>query len=165
MILTVLCYNLQIMVRVLHHTFFLIFSLFISGCSIPQIVIIKDPLTPEEHLQLGLSYERKGLFEEAKKHYEEASKKDARGFLFLGNLYFKNNKYEEAELNYKKAIEKDERLSDAMNNLAWLYFLKRKNLDEAESLILRAIEIGKTDAEKQKIYQETFDKIKTLKTK
>ncbi len=41
--------------------------LIITGCSMPQIVVLNDPLTAEEHLQLGLSYEKKGLIDDAKK--------------------------------------------------------------------------------------------------
>ncbi|MDI6713456.1 MAG: tetratricopeptide repeat protein [Thermodesulfovibrio sp.] len=131
----------------------------------PQIVVLKDPLTPEEHLQLGLSYEKKGLIDEAIKHFKEASKYDARGFLFLGNLYFKQNQFDDAEVNFKKAIKKDNKLADAYNNLAWLYLTKNINLDEAEELVKKAIELEKENTEKIKYYQNTLDKIKNLKTK
>ncbi|MDI1472757.1 tetratricopeptide repeat protein [Thermodesulfovibrio sp. 1176] len=142
-----------------------LFFIFISGCSMPQIVVLKDPLTPEEHLQLGLSYEKKGLIDEAIKHFKEASKYDARGFLFLGNLYFKQNQFDDAEVNFKKAIKKDNKLADAYNNLAWLYLTKNINLDEAEELVKKAIELEKENTEKIKYYQNTLDKIKNLKTK
>jgi len=131
----------------------------------PQIVVLKDPLTPEEHLQLGLSYEKKGLIDEAIKHFKEASKYDARGFLFLGNLYFNQKRYDEAEANFKKAIKKDIKLADAYNNLAWLYLIRNINLDEAEELVKKAIEIEKENKEKIMHYQDTLDKIKKLKTK
>lgn len=144
---------------------FLCISFINYGCSIPKIVILKDPLSPEEHLKLGLSYEKKGLIEEAKKHYEEASKTDARGFLMLGNLYFNQEQYDKAERYYREAISKNKNLADALNNLAWLYYLERKNLEEAEILILQAIEIENEDIEKRKIYLDTYDKIKSLKYK
>ncbi|MCX7724996.1 MAG: tetratricopeptide repeat protein [Thermodesulfovibrio sp.] len=125
----------------------------------PQIVILHDPLTPQEHLQLGLSYEKKGLIEEAIKHYKEASKSDARGFLFLGNLYLNQEKYEYAEECYKKAIKKDDKLADAYNNLAWLYWMKAKNLEEAERMVKKAIEIERNNPDKIIIYQDTLEKI------
>jgi len=143
----------------------LFFLIFIAGCSMPQIVVLKDPLTPEEHLQLGLSYEKKGLIEEAIKHFKEASKYDARGFLFLGNLYFKQNQFDDAEVNFKKAIKKDNKLADAYNNLAWLYLTKNTNLDEAEELVKKALELEKKNKEKIIYYQNTLDKIKKLKNK
>ncbi len=131
----------------------------------PKIVILQDPLTPEEHLQLGLSYEKKGLLQEAIEHYKEASKRDARGFLFLGNIYLKTNDYDKAEENYKKALKKDSKLADAYNNLAWLYYLKGEKLDMAEELVKRAIQIEHDNPEKVKQYEDTLKKIKErLKT-
>jgi tetratricopeptide (TPR) repeat protein len=137
----------------------------ISGCSMPKIVILHDPLTPEEHLQLGISYEKKGLFEEAKRHYEEASKKDVRGLLFLGNLYLNIGEYDRAEELYRETIKRDDKISDAYNNLAWLYYLKAEKIDEAENLIRKAMEIEKDNPEKLKTFQDTFEKIQKLKTK
>ncbi|MDW7998268.1 MAG: tetratricopeptide repeat protein, partial [Thermodesulfovibrio sp.] len=119
--------------------------------------------TPQEHLQLGLSYEKKGLIEEAIKHYKEASKSDARGFLFLGNLYLNQGKYNDAENYYKKAIKKNDRLADAYNNLAWIFCLENKNIDQAEEMVKKAIEIEKDNNEKLKIYQDTLEKIEKLK--
>jgi len=129
----------------------------------PSIAVLHDPLTPQEHLQLGLSYEKKGLIEDAIKHYEEASKEDAKGFLFLGNLYLNQNNYDKSEEYYKKAIRKNDKLADAYNNLAWVYCLQRKNLDEAEELVKKAIEIEKNNADKVKIYEDTIEKIQKLK--
>lgn len=140
----------------------ILICLILTGCSIPQIAVLHDPLTPEEHLQLGLNYEKKGLIEEAIKHYEDASKSDARGFLFLGNLYLNQGNYDKAEEYYKKAIKKD-KLADAYNNLAWLYYIKGERLQEAEDLVKKAIEIEKSNPDKVKIYQDTIEKIKKIK--
>jgi len=49
--------------------YLIIGCLIITGCSMPSIAVLHDPLTPQEHLQLGLSYEKKGLIEDAIKHY------------------------------------------------------------------------------------------------
>lgn len=138
--------------------------LLITGCSMPKIVVLHDPLTAEEHLQLGLSYEKKGLNEEAKKHYKEASKSDARGYLFLGNLYLTQGLYDKAEESYRKAIKKDPNLADAYNNLAWLYCLRKENLEEAEKLVKKAMEIERNNPDKIKIYEDTIEKIRKLKT-
>ncbi len=143
----------------------ILICLLITGCSIPEIVVLHDPLTAEEHLQLGLSYEKKGLFEEAKKHYKEASKSDARGYLFLGNLYLNQGDYEKAEQYYRKAIQKNSNLSDAYNNLGWLYCLKNEKLEDAEKLVKKAIDIEKGNLDKIKIYEDTLEKIRKLKTK
>lgn len=129
----------------------------------PKIVVLKDPLTAEEHLKLGLSYEKEGLITQAIKHYKEASKSDARGFLLLGNLYYNQGEYIEAEENYKRAIKADSKLADAYNNLAWLYFIKGEKIDEAENLVKMAIELARENQEKIKIYIDTLDKIRKLK--
>ncbi len=126
----------------------------------PKIVVLNDPLTPEEHLQLGLSYENKNLFEEAKKHYKEAAKSDARGFLFLANLYLKQGNYDLAEDNYRESIKKNDRLADAYNNLAWLYYLKGERLEEAEELVKKAMEIEKENSQRMKLYEQTFEEIR-----
>ncbi|WP_460177802.1 tetratricopeptide repeat protein [Thermodesulfovibrio hydrogeniphilus] len=144
--------------------FLMVFCLLlIAGCSMPKILVLNDPLTAEEHLMMGLSREKAGLFDEAIKHYEEASKSDARGFLFLGNLYLSQNKYEEAEKNYKKAINKNDKLADAYNNLAWLYYLQERKLDEAEKLVKKAIELEINNPDRVKIYDDTLRKIQKLK--
>lgn len=145
--------------------FIIILFFIISGCNMPRIIVLQDPLTAEEHLQLGLSYEKKGLLEEAKKHYEEASKKDIRGLLFLGNLYLNIGEYNKAEELYKETINRDANISEAYNNMAWLYYLKRENIDEAEELVKKAIEIEKDNPDKLKIFKDTLEKIQQLKTK
>ncbi|MFQ5950231.1 MAG: hypothetical protein ACE5J1_06050, partial [Nitrospiria bacterium] len=52
-------------------SFFLLFGL--VGCgAVPKIIILEDPLTHEEHLQLGLSYEAKGEWDLALSEYKAA---------------------------------------------------------------------------------------------
>lgn len=154
-----------LLVKYFHFFILMVVPVLISACSMPKIVVLNDPLTAEEHLQLGLSYEKKGLLDEAIRHYEEASKNDARGFLFIGNLYLNQGKHEQAEENYRRAIKKNNKLADAYNNLAWLYYIKGERLDEAEDLIRKAMELEKGNQDKVKIYEDTLDKINKIKTK
>jgi Tfp pilus assembly protein PilF len=130
------------------------------GCSLPRIILLKDPLTPEEHFNLGVAYERKGELDHAIAEYRFAAKKLPLAYLPLGNAYFQKNEWVEAERCYKKAIEKDPKNADAHNNLAWLYYLKHENLDLAESLALKAIELNPS---KGNIYKDTLEKIRGLK--
>jgi len=123
----------------------------------PEIIVIDDPLSPEEHINLGVAYETKGEYDNAIKEYKVAAKGLPVAYLYLGNVYFRKNELAEAEKYYKKAIEKDKRNADAYNNLAWLYYKKGENLDEAESLVSRAIEL---DPLKRDIYQDTLEKIR-----
>jgi tetratricopeptide (TPR) repeat protein len=136
------------------------YCLLLLGCAFPRIIVLDDPLSPEEHINLGVTYEKKGELDNALKEYQVASKKLPVAYLYIGNIYFQKNEYEEAERYYKKAIKKEPENADAYNNLAWLYFIERKNLDEAERLVLKAIELNPA---KKNIYQDTLDKIRALK--
>jgi tetratricopeptide (TPR) repeat protein len=134
--------------------------LLLSGCSLPRIIILKDPLTPEEHLNLGVAYEKQGEFEPAIKEYKAAAKKLPVADLYLGNVHFQKKELGKAEAYYKKAIKNDPRNADAYNNLAWLYYTKKEKLEEAEHLALKALELNPA---KENIYRDTLEKIREMK--
>ncbi len=138
----------------------LLLALFLCSCSFPKIVVLDDPLSPEEHLNLGVAYEQKGELDSALKEYELASKKLPLSYLYIGNVYYQKREYEKAESYYKEAIKRDPSNADAYNNLAWLYFTKRENLDGAEELALKALELNPS---KKEIYLDTLEKIKGIK--
>jgi len=143
--------------------FFIVISFclcFLSGCASFKIIVLKDPLTPEEHLNLGVAYERKGELDPAIKEYLMASKKLPIAYLYLGNAHFQKNEFDKAEKYYKKAIRKEPKNGDAYNNLAWLYYIRGKHLDEGERLALKAIELNPA---KEEIYRDTLEKIRELK--
>ena len=159
--------NLELRVKSFKIIFYLIaFSLLtfnfslLTSCALPRIIILDDPLSPEEHINLGVAYEKKGEIDNALKEYRLASKKLPLAYLYMGNIYFQKNDFDEADLAYKKAIEKEPSNSDAYNNLAWLYYTKKENLNEAEELALKAIELNPS---KKEIYQDTLAKIRELK--
>ncbi len=130
--------------------------LVIYGCSLPRIIILEDPLNPEEHLNLGVAYEKKGEFENAIREYRLAAKKLPRAYLYLGNVHFQKEELDKAEKYYKKSIRKEPTNADAYNNLAWLYYVKGEKLDKAEALALRAMELN---SPKIHIYKDTLEKI------
>ena len=130
--------------------------LFLSGCALPRIIILKDPLTPEEHLNLGVAYEKQGELDAAMKEYKLAAKKLPKAFLYIGNVHFQKKEWDEAERNYRKAVRNEPQNADAANNLAWLYLTKKENLDQAETLARKAIELNPA---KEKIYRDTLEKI------
>ncbi|MDP2969288.1 MAG: tetratricopeptide repeat protein [Deltaproteobacteria bacterium] len=132
----------------------------VPGCFLPKVTIPKDPLAPEDHLNLGVAYEKKGLLDSAIKEYRLAAKKLPIAYLYLGNAYFLKNELSKAEAFYKKMIKKDPQNGDAHNNLAWLYYVKRENLDAAEVYALRAIELNPLKGD---IYRDTLEKIRELK--
>jgi len=101
----------------------LIFS--VSSCvTIPRLIVMHDPLTMNEHITLGLSYEQKGEDDLAVKEYDKAirmSKDDFRPFLYAGNVYYKKKDYKLAERYYNKALKVAPDNGDVHNNLAWVY--------------------------------------------
>ena len=65
--------------------------------------MLDDPLTPEEHLNLGVSYEKKGELDNALKEYETASKKLPAAYLYIGNIYYLKGEFDKAERYYRKS--------------------------------------------------------------
>jgi tetratricopeptide (TPR) repeat protein len=129
----------------------------LSACA--HIIVLEDPLTPEEHIRLGVAYEDKGELDAAVEHYEIAAKELPVAHLYLGNVYFLKKEPEKAEKHYLEALEKDPGNADAMNNLAWLYYTERKNLDTAAQLAKDALAL---EPSKSEIYMDTLLKIQSL---
>jgi tetratricopeptide (TPR) repeat protein len=138
----------------------LAFLITITGCAMPRIMIYDDPLSSEEHLKLGLAYEKDGELENAIKEYKAAARRLPVAYLYLGNAHFQKNELDQAEKFYKKAIKMQSQHADAYNNLAWLYYIKKENLDEAEYLALRAIELNPSKKDR---YKDTLEKVRELK--
>jgi tetratricopeptide (TPR) repeat protein len=132
----------------------------LAGCTMPRVMILDDPLSPEEHLRLGLAYEKDGELDNAIREYRAAAKRLPVAYFYLGNAHFQKNELDQAEKYYKRAIKEDSQNADAHNNLAWLYFVRRTNLDEAEELVLKAIELNPS---KQLTYEDTLEKVRDLK--
>ncbi|GAB4388194.1 MAG: tetratricopeptide repeat protein [Thermodesulfovibrionales bacterium] len=137
-----------------------VLTAFLAACGgMPRIVVLDDPLTPEEHLNLGVAYEKRGELDLAVKEYEAASGELPLGYLYLGNARFLMEDYDRAERAYRKAVRKMPGNADAHNNLAWLLYTKGERLDEAESHALRALELDPTG---DGVYRDTLEKIRAL---
>lgn len=132
---------------------------FFAGCSIPQIIVLKDPLTPQEYLRLGVSYESRNQWELAEAQYRKAADHDVpEAFLFLGNIAYQQKNYKDAEKFYQKAIKKMPEDPRAYNNLAWLYYEQgTDDLIKAEHLARKALELAPSDH--HSAYLDTLDKI------
>ena len=137
-------------VRTRHVCFFtllLILSLFSSGCaSIYSSYFTEDPLTAEEHNDLGVIYEREGKYDLAIREYKRAVAADREliiPLVNLGNVYFKKGELEEAEKYYNKALGKDRRNIQAANNLASLYIETGENYQEGLNILLAATDTQK----------------------
>ena len=118
-----------------------LFALMLSSCTLPRIIVLKDPLTPEEHVNLGVAYENRGEFDAALAEYEAASKTLPVANLYMANIHFQKKEFKKAERLYERAIARthDPR---AYNNLAWLYYTTGSNLGRAEELARRAVELS-----------------------
>jgi tetratricopeptide (TPR) repeat protein len=129
----------------------------IPRCTLPRVTVMEDPLSPEEHLKLGLAYEERGDYENAIKEYRDVGEKLPLSCLFLANIYFVKKNYRMAEEQYKIAIREMPENPRPYNNLAWLYKSEGTNLDEAEALARRAVELA--SEEEKAAYLDTLEKI------
>ncbi len=106
-----------------------------AGCSrLPRIIVLEDPLSAGEHLDLGVAYERKGELDLAAREYERALGKDAalvQARVNLGNVRLAQKKYADARREYLRALEIRPGDLDAENNLAWVAILSGEGIDDA----------------------------------
>jgi tetratricopeptide (TPR) repeat protein len=130
-------------------------ALLLSSCSLPRISILKDPLTPEEHISLGQSYENNGEYAPAIEQYETAAKALPIAYIYIGNLYFQKGEYEKAEEAYEKAI-KGSGDPRAYNNLAWLYYTIDRKMKKAEELAEKAVSLSPESED----YKDTLNRIR-----
>jgi Tfp pilus assembly protein PilF len=113
----------------------LLVLLLAGGCSrLPRIIVLEDPLTAAEHVDLGVAYERKGELDLAQREYERALKMDKKLFqarVNLGNVFLAKKEYGKAREEYLRALEL--RPGDAVvtNNLSWAAILSGEGIDEA----------------------------------
>ncbi len=126
----------------------------LASCTLPRIAVLHDPLTPEEHINLGVSYEKKGELDAALEQYKDASKKLPIAYLYMGNAYVQKNDFNNAEKAYRQAIRKSGD-AKAYNNLAWLYYTRDEHLEEAENLARKAVELKPDEHD----FRDTLEKI------
>jgi tetratricopeptide (TPR) repeat protein len=108
-------------------------------------VVLHDPLTPEEHVTLGLAYEVEGRPELAAREYDGALRKKqgyVPALIGLGNLAFDRGALTEAEAYYRQALITAPEDPGVNNNLAMVYLTQQEKLDEAERLAILALAQG-----------------------
>jgi len=119
-----------------------IFCILLAGCaSLHGSIFMEDPLTAEEHNNLGVIYEREGKNDLAIREYKRAINSDDElitPLVNLGNVYFMQGEYTEAEKYYKRALKKDETNLQAANNLASLYIETGSNYKEGLQYMILA---------------------------
>lgn len=113
----------------------LLVLLLAGGCSrMPKIIVLEDPLTSAEHVELGVAYERKGELDLARREYEMALRKDRKFFqarVNLGNVFLAKKEFEKARAEYLLALEVRPGDAEATNNLAWCAILSGEGIDDA----------------------------------
>ena len=109
--------------------------LLFAGCfRLPRIIVLEDPLTAAEHVELGVAYERKGELDLARREYERALRKDRKFFrarVNLGNIFLAKKEYGNAREEYLLALELRPRDAEATNNLSWAAIFSGEGIDEA----------------------------------
>lgn len=127
---------------------------FLSSCSFPKIVVYNDPLSAQEHNDLGVVYYKKGNYELAEKEFLKALKKDKNFYLAyfnLANLYYKKGNLEKSIEYFKKALELN-RNDDVLNNLAYVY-IELKDCKNAKYYLSQLKNI-----ESRPEYKDTYEK-------
>lgn len=136
----------------------LVLALMLAGCSLPRVTVMDDPLSSQEHLQLGLSYEKQGEYALAKNQYEQAADELPEAWLYLGNLHFTQEEYDAAEKAYTKAIRELPTDPRPRNNLAWMYLTRGEKLVEAETLAQEAVELAPEGGRVE--YEDTLNQVR-----
>jgi len=138
--------------------------LLLASCAmpkIPQIIVIDDPLTAQQHNDLGVAYEEKGNFDLAGKEYEKAIKKNREWvipYLNLGHLYYRQDKLDQAERALREGLRIKGDHPELLNNLAWV-LMEKGQLKDAKALIDKAIAIEDKE-EYQDTRQEILERLK-----
>ncbi len=117
----------------------------LSGCSLPKIIVLHDPLSADEHIRLGSIYASQGDTALARDQYHmatEEDKKNGKAWQLLGDVSFQLKEYKEAEDAYSRAVDLDPKNGDLHNNLAWVYVQRGKNLGKAKDLMMKAMELS-----------------------
>jgi Tfp pilus assembly protein PilF len=120
----------------------LLLALLYSGCSLPQIIVLHDPLSAEEHIKLGGIYDSQGKTGLAREQYRFAVRQDpknGRAWSLLGDIACREKDYPDAENAYGKAGDLDPTNGDLLNNLAWVYVQQDKRLGKAQELVRAAL--------------------------
>jgi Tfp pilus assembly protein PilF len=121
----------------------LLFALLFPGCSLPQIIVLHDPLSAEEHIKLGGIYDSQGKTGLAREQYRFAVRQDpknGRAWSLLGDIAYREKDYRDAENAYGKARDLDPANGDLLNNLAWVSVQQNKRLGKAQELVQAALE-------------------------
>lgn len=131
------------------------------GCA--HLVVLHDPLTANEHNDLGVAYETRGELGLAKKEYRKALRldsHDSRARVNLGNVNAADNDWRSAEKHYRRALSDSSTNYDAMNNLAVALLRQGRGLDEATKWAESAA-AGRTS--RDSVYRVTLSEVRAAR--
>ena len=135
----------------------------LGACS--HLVVLHDALSPSEHTDLGVAYERTAQPRLAAAEYRRALRLDrrqVRARVNLGNLAGARGDWRGAEREYRRAVRLAPADADALNNLAYALVRRGRRLDEAERLAARAAASG---GARDSIYRATLDEVRAARAK
>jgi Flp pilus assembly protein TadD len=128
-----------------------------AGCA--HLVLLHDPLSANEHNDLGASYEARGQLDLAAHEYRAAlhlDKHHRQARFNLGNVAAAQGQWRDAEKCYRRALRDSTTDADVMNNLAIALLRQGRNLDEAHELAERAVALG---GERDSAYRATLAEV------
>lgn len=142
-----------------------IVALAAAGSACSRFVILHDPLSAEEHNDLGVAYESAGKLDLAKREYRRALRLDGDltvARVNLGNVEAASGRWSVAEKHYRRALRQAPDHPRALNNLAWVLFRQDRKLDEAERLARRALNVAGAE---DTTYARTLEAIVEARTR
>ena len=117
--------------------------LLVAGCKLPHVRRLSDPLSAQEHLNLGVAYEQDGRYADAEKQFRKALEGGLpQARVNLANVAFLSGDFARAETLYREALAHDPQNATACNNLAWLYHSQGVRREEAIRLAEKAVELS-----------------------
>lgn len=135
----------------------LLLALAVSGCAIPHLAVVDDPLSPQEHFNLGASYEAKGEYDLAVREYEKAARTIPQAYYNLGNVWYRQKDLDKAQASYEKAVKRLPDDPDVHNNLAWILLERGQNLAKAEKLARRAVALAPDNPNNQDTLRQILE--------
>ncbi len=133
-------------------------AVLLAGCG--HLVLLHDPLSANEHNDLGAAYESRGQLELAAREYRAALHLDPhnrQARFNLGNVAAAAGHWRSAEKCYRRALRDSSTDADVMNNLAIALLRQGRKASEAQALAERAVGIG---GERESTYRATLAEVK-----
>lgn len=115
---------------------------------------VKENLSVEDSVELGVLLEKKGQWDESLKRYYDALRESSEtpiALFNIGNVYLRVGHLDDAELAYRKAIELNKDFPDCYNNMACL-FIRKKDYEKAHIFVDKALAL---DVNKRFFYLDT----------